>query len=269
MDIRIYDYDNYKKYVNDFISESPKRGRGIYSKIATHLNINTVVVSQIFKGTRDLTAEQALSLSQFFEMNYLEKEYFLYLVQIERAGNYELKNYFREKLAAIKIEASRIKNIVNNQELPEEAKFQFYSKWYYSAIRLSTLLPGCTNSQDIAKHLRLPFAQTQEVVDFLLKYGLLKQEKNQLKIGPQRTHLSEDSPYVSRHHLNWRLKGIENMEHLKHSEIFYTSPMTISQETMETIKVMILKFISEMSTHVKDAKDEKLVCLNIDFFDVD
>ncbi len=269
MEIRIYDYLAYKKYVNDRIYVLPQNGRGQYRKIAEHLNINTVVVSQIFKGNRDLTLEHAFSLTQYFGMAHLEKEYFINLVQRERAGNHQLKTYFETKLKEIKTEAQKIKNIIDNKELNDEAKFQFYSNWYYSAIRLSTLLPEQNNVTAIANQLKLPAPRVREVVDFLLMHGLLKEEMGALLIGPQRTHLSAESPYINRHHTNWRLKGLENMEALSTSELFFTSPMTISQKVMDEVKVLLLDLVAELSKKVRDAKDEKLVCLNIDFFDVE
>ncbi len=38
---------------------------------------------------------------------------------------------------------------------------------------------------------------------------------------------------------------------------------------MSEIKKMLLKLVVDMSEEVKLAKDEKIACLNIDFFDLD
>jgi uncharacterized protein (TIGR02147 family) len=267
--MKVFDYSNYKKYVVDLVASMPKKGRGQYSKIALQLKINTVVVSQIFSGTRDLTLEQAYMLTQFFGMNELEKEYFLNLVQKEKASHHELKKHFEQKLKEIKSKSQDLKEIIESQELDDEAKFQFYSQWYYSAIRLSTLLPGHNSAEAIAQKLKLPLKRVKEVVEFLLRYGLLAEEKEKLKIGPLKTHIGADSPYVIRHHTNWRMKSLENMESLNESEFFFTAPMVLSEEMMAELKRKILELVQDMQEKIKHAKDEKMACLNIDLFELE
>ncbi len=164
--MKIFDYAHYKNFVNDLIESMPKKGRGQYSKIAQYLKINTVVVSQIFRGKRDLSLEHAFLLTQFFAMNDLEREYFLNLVQKEKASHYALKKHFEIKLKELKKRSQDLKERIQVQELNDEAKFQFYSQWYYSAIRLSTLLPECYNAEQIAQRLRLPLKREREVVCF-------------------------------------------------------------------------------------------------------
>lgn len=266
--MKIYELSDYKAYINRRIEEMPKRGRGQFRKLAETLGVNSVVISQIFKGTRELSLEQANTMAAYFGMTELEKEYFFLLVQKGRTSNHELIKYFNEKLEKIRIEAQDLKNIVTSERLSEETQSLFYSNWYYSAIRLSTLLKGFENPDKIANNLNLPITVVQKVISFLLQNELIIEEKGKLKIGPQRTHVEASSPFVNRHHINWRLKGIEHMDNLNPDELFYTSPMTLSKDAMKEIKKGLLDFIAEKSALVKDAKDEQIACLNIDFFEL-
>lgn len=268
--MKIFEYSDYKKCINDLVARMPRKGRGQYSKMAGYLGINSVVVSQIFRGNRDLSLEQAFLLAKFFGFQKLEKEYFMVLVQKAKASQHELKSYFDEKLKEIKKQSQDLKTVVvMNKELDDEAKYQFYSQWYYSAIRLSTLLPSNDNVESIAENLELPLARVKEVVDFLLQHELIIQKNNKLKIGPQKTHIGADSPFVVRHHTNWRLQGLQNMEDLKDTEMFYTGPMVLSYNMLAELKQKIVDLITEMNTKIKDAKDETLACLNIDLFEMD
>lgn len=267
--MKIYEFSDYKAYVNQRIEEMPKRGRGQFRKISELFSVNSVVVSQIFKGTRELSLEQANILSNYFGLTDLEKEYFFLLVQKARTSNHELIRYYDQKLDKIAKEGLQVKNIVDNKRLSEETQSLFYSNWYYSAIRLSTLIPGNESADKIAAHLGLPIHVVQKVIGFLLQNQLVVEEKGKLKIGPQRTHIEATSPFVNRHHINWRLKGIEHMDNLHEDELFYTSPMTLSRSSMKEIKKMLLNFVVEMSKEVKEAKDEKIACLNIDFFELE
>jgi uncharacterized protein (TIGR02147 family) len=267
--MKIYEFSDYKSYINKRIENMPKRGRGQFRKVAELISVNSVVVSQIFKGTRELNLEQANSIAEYFGMGEFEKEYFFLLVQKARTSNHELIKYFNKKLDKISIEAQEVKNIVSNQRLSEETQSLFYSNWYYSAVRLATLMPGNDSVDKIASHLNLPIQLVEKVIGFLLNHKLAIEEKGKIKVGPQRTHIEASSPFVNRHHINWRLKGIEHMDNLHPDELFYTSPMTLSAKSMKEIKKMLLSLVVEMSEEVKQAKDEKIACLNIDFFELD
>ncbi len=265
----IYEFTDYKKYINDRIADMPKRGRGQFKKISELLSVNSVVISQIFKGSRELSLEHANQLAAYFGLNDLEKEYFFVLVQKGRTSNQDLINYFEKQLGKIKSQAEDIKSLVTNERLSEETQSLFYSNWYYSAVRLLTSIPGLNTTDKLAERLDLPISLVRQVVEFLLIHQLIVEEKGKLKMGPQRTHIDASSPFVNRHHINWRLKGFENMTVLSKDELFYTSPMTLSQSSIKEIKKMLLQLVVQMSEEVKSSKDEKLVCLNIDFFEVD
>lgn len=267
--MKIYEFSDYKTYVNQRIDEMPKHGRGQFRKIAELFAVNSVVVSQIFKGSRELSLEQAHVLSNYFGLNELEKEYFFLLVNKARTSNHELIKYYNQKLEKIKREGLEVKNIVDNERLSEETQSLFYSNWYYSAIRLSTAIPGNDSADQIAAFLNLPIHVVQKVMTFLTQNRLVVEDAGKLKVGPQRTHIEASSPFVNRHHINWRLKGIENMDNLNPEELFYTSPMTLSAAAMKEIKKMLLQFVVDMSNEVKQAKDEKIACLNIDFFELE
>lgn len=267
--MKIYEFSDYKVYINRRIELMPKRGRGQFKKLSELLSVNSVVVSQIFKGTRELSLEQANVISTYFGMDELEKEYFFLLVQWGRTSDFELRKYYDQKLEKIRIEAQDLKNIVRSERLSEETQSLFYSNWYYSAIRLSTLLKGYETPDKIANNLGLSITVVQKVISFLVQNNLIIEDKGKLVIGPQRTHIEASSPFVNRHHINWRLKGIENMDNLTPDELFYTSPMTISKSGLKEVKKLLLKFVEEKSAIVKDAKDETLACINIDFFELD
>lgn len=72
---------------------------------------------------------------------------------------------------------------------------------------------------------------------------------------------------LSRHHMNWRLQGIEVLQSAPHESLFYTSPMTLSVQDSLTVKQILLKSISAIEPIVGPSKAEKTFCLNIDWFE--
>ena len=63
--------------------------------------MQSTLLSMIISGQRELSFEQAYDLSQYLQHTPLESEYFLALVQFERAGNQRLRKYFEEKIDKI------------------------------------------------------------------------------------------------------------------------------------------------------------------------
>lgn len=70
---------------------------GELRKLAMSLRTSSTVISQVFNGDREFTMEQALDACTYFQLDDLEKEYFLLLVQINRSGSEALQNYYRDQ----------------------------------------------------------------------------------------------------------------------------------------------------------------------------
>ncbi len=265
--MNIFDYKNYKKYVNDRIQHMPKRGHGQYRKMSNFLAVNSVNVSQVFKGNRDLSIEQACELCEFFALSDLEAQYFVALVEYEKAGTHKLKKMVQSRLQELANKSQDLKQrLKQEKQLSEEAKATFYSNWYYCGIRILSSLKEYQNVDRIADYFGLPLATVRRVVDFLLEYGLCVEEGDKILVGPRSTHLEAGSPLVSRHHMNWRLRGIENMEGLDPSELFLTMPCSLDAKALKLIRKELVDVIERVSKIVDDAATEEVACLNIDLF---
>lgn len=266
--MKLFEFENYKEYVRKRTKNMPHGGRGEYLKLGKFLGVNSVVVSQIFKGQRNLTDEHAYLITKYFGFNELETEYFMLLVDLEKSAHFEHKKYLKQKIANIQKESQETKNIIANKELSEEAKSIFYANWYYSAVRLAVSLPGCHSVDAISEKLNLSKARVQKITEFLLSHGLIMEEKGLLKRGPSRTLLGADSPYVSRYHASWRSKAIQNMDELEDHEKFFTFPMSISKDTLQLFKKKITDLIAELNKDLGQSKVDRLGCLNIDLFEL-
>jgi uncharacterized protein (TIGR02147 family) len=265
--VTIFEYSDYKRYVEKRIHAMPGRGRGEFRKIADHLRMHPTMVSQVFKGDKDLTREQALDLCVYFGLGELETEYFLALVDFERAGSEKLKSRVRKQLTVIKTQSLKLANrLPSETRLSEEARAIFYSNWQYSGIRLLTSIEGYNNVDEIAAYFRISKARAGKIVEFLVQTGLCISADGKLKMGPRQTHLEADSPLVQRHHSNWRLKAMQRYENLTDEELCYTGPMSISAEDFSKIREMLVQLVQGTTKIATTSKEEGLACLNIDWF---
>src|SRR4051812_29932070 len=106
--MKVFEFDDYKKFVLARLRSMPKRGHGQFRRIAQLLNIHTTMVTHIFKGDAQLTIDHALKLGQHWGLDPLEKDYFIMLLQIERAGTSDARNYFVKQLAVLAEHARKI-----------------------------------------------------------------------------------------------------------------------------------------------------------------
>ncbi|WP_374077012.1 TIGR02147 family protein [Bdellovibrio bacteriovorus] len=264
--MNIFDYHDYKQCINDWIKEQPQHGHGQLRRLALHLGVNSVVMSQVFRGSRDLTLEQALSVSEYIGLTDPERDYLLLLIQQSRAGSHQLKKVFSKQLEDSRRAATALKNRVAHQKFTDEDKATFYSQWYYSAIRLGVSIPKLKNIGAIAEHLNLDRSLVAKVVDFLLKNKLIVSRKDRLEIGPQVTHVGHDSPFVTRHHINWRLKSLQALDSVSEEDLFYTGPMALSEEAAQEIRQLLVELVTKSTKKAAASESEVLRCLNIDWF---
>jgi uncharacterized protein (TIGR02147 family) len=264
----IFEYTDYKQYISEWVSSRPKQGRGLYSKIASELRTNTVTISQVFRGERQLTPEQGLVLAKFINLNTKETEAFLVMIQIARASTQDLKDYYLQKFNDLKKETQELsKRLDINQPLSNEARAQFYSDWTYSGLRLYCAREDMETFDDIIKAIGLKKQNLQVVLNFLLDNGLVKyQEDGRLTIGMLSTHLESNSPYINNLRRNWRLLALDKTLERNKEDLFYSAPMVISKADIPRIREKLLSFITELTKEISESQCEETACLNIDWF---
>jgi len=264
----IFEFKDYKKYVLNRLHEMPKRGRGQLRRIAQHLEINSVTVTQVFSGSRNLTLEQATLLAEYFGLSELETEYLIELVNLERAGHHKLKLRIEKRLEKMRKESADVKAVVGAaRELTDEDRGRFYSSWYYSGIRLLTSLPGSNTPDRIAAYFGLPIGTVNAALDFLLRTGLCIEENGRIQMGPSTTHLEASSHFIPRHHTNWRMKAIEHFEKIDaEKELSLSMPCSLAERDLATVRRELVATIDRVTKIIDRGPEEKLACFNIDWF---
>lgn len=265
----IFEFEDYKKYTLNRFHSLPKRGYGQQRKLAEHLQVSTTFISQVLQTDKSFNLEQAVLVCEFLGLTEMETNYFLKLVQLERAGSYKLKTILKKDLLILKQQSQKVAHrLKNDKKLSDEQRAIFYSDWFYSGIRLLTGIKGFQELEDISQHFGLPRKVTADAIHFLLDAGLVIEQKGKLHVGPSKTFLESESSFAKLNHSNWRNKAIQNMQFPYEEKLHFTSPLTISIKDAEKVKLKILKLIEETGKIVGPSKPEELMCLNIDWFKV-
>ncbi len=264
--VSVFDFHDYREFLSEWIKSA--KIRGVKSRLAAAAQVSPAMMSLIFKGEKQMSMEQAAEVAEFLNLNDSETDYFLLLVELGRAGSFKLEQKLKRKMREMQKEARKIaKRVRKDRDLSDEEKAIYYSNWLYTAVRNLCAIEEYANVHQVSARLGLPESQVVRVVDFLLEHGLLKNEKNRLTYGPAHLHISSDSPFVSRHHQNWRLQGFKHMDQLTESNLFYTCPMSLSNEAVEKVRKLLPTVIDQVLKIVGPSKSERAFCFNIDWFE--
>lgn len=265
MVISVFDFDDYREFLNSWIDAQSVRG--LRAQLAQALGVSSTLVSLILKGDKHLSMEQAAETVDYLGLQERETDYFFLLVEFGKAGSHKLRQKLKQKMNQQKAESKQLgKRLKKDLELSETKSAIYYSSWVYTGIRNLTALEEHNDVMSIAQRLNLPPATVHRALDFLLEGGLCKQEKGKITYGPAYTHVGQDSPFVTKHHQNWRFRGVQQMDLRNETDLFYTCPMSLSQGAEEEVRNLLLKAIQEVLKITTPSKSESVRCLSIDWF---
>jgi uncharacterized protein (TIGR02147 family) len=262
----LFDYEDYRRYVRDRLKAMPRRGHGQYRQMALLLDIHTTMVTHIFKGDAHLSVEHALKLAEHFAFSSLETDYFVTLVQLARASNVQSRRYFGKILSDLKTRSLNLaERLQVKKVLDERDQAMFYSAWYFSGIRLLVATGDFRSPEAVAESLGLSMKTVARALEFLLSTDLVRLENGRYRVGEAKTYVTRDSPLVSKHHLNWRLKSIEMLENIPDGDLSFTNSIALSEKDFQKIREEIVKLL-ETYKEIGDPSPPETVCfLTIDW----
>lgn len=262
----IFEFLNYRDFLNSWVEQ--QGGHGLKRKLAEGLNVSSGYVSQVFKGDKNFTPEQASDLCDFLALSELESDYLQLLIEKERAGHSRYRQKIEKKIQNIRQQANKIKNrVTTHRELTDAEKGIYYSSWLYTAVRNLVAIEGKNDRAALAQHLKIDLQTLNRILKFLIELKLVTEGKSgALEYGSANILVDKDSPFVGKHHQNWRLQALQQMEKKLDEDLFFTSPMSLSAEDFTKIRQMIPDFIQKVAKVVGPSKSERVACLNIDWF---
>lgn len=265
--VNIFEFSSYRSYLSAWIEQKGDRAYGLKGKIASALNISSSLLSQILKGEKSLTPDQTSDLADFMLLNEIESDYLHLLVELDRAGNRRYKDKLEKKKQALQEKSQKIgTRVPRHKELDDTQKAIYYSSWLYTGLRNLTALNELQDVESLAEYLRCEPKLVSQILRFLIDNGLCKEIDGRVTYGPASLHIDRESPFVNKHHQNWRFQAIQKMENRREEDLFFTSPMSLSVEAAAHVKKAIPHFIQTVMQTTGPSTSETVMCLNIDWF---
>lgn len=260
----IYSFSSYKKYLLEALESI---GHGSRLKLAKAINCQPAYISLVLNKDAHLSLEQAEEVVGFLELSAPEAEYFVLLVQFERAGSSKLRERWTKRMKEIRDEQTQLSKRVSDANVLDEAtQARYYSSWHYAAIHMAVTVPGLQTRRAIRGYLGLGTEQIDEALEFLEKTGLVVKSAGEFATGNARLFLKSDSPYINRHHANLRECAIQFLGCDDKASLHYSTFFSLSKSDYLKIKERLLVMIDEVRTAVRPSKEEELAVLAVDWF---
>jgi uncharacterized protein (TIGR02147 family) len=173
--IDIFTYTDYRLFIKEYCDERKKTQPAFsYRYIAQKAGLkSTGFISWVVLGKRTVSTKLARKLAEILKLGKRETDYFLLLVSHNQATTAEERQHYLEKMLAFR--STRTTVVERNRD-------QYYSRWYYSAIRELVALTPIRSEQEIV-HLLKPSitqAEAREALDLLCRLGFIRKNSDGL-----------------------------------------------------------------------------------------
>jgi uncharacterized protein (TIGR02147 family) len=266
----IYQFDGYKTFLVACEQESQRFHRGFRAKLAQAIGCNNAFVSQVLNKGAHFSLEQGIHIARHLALKEDEQNFFLLLIEYERAGIQELREHFQKQLSSMREKFLNIKDRVHHQSvLSAEAQATYYSHWYYAAIHMIVTIGAYRSVASIARALSLKSNLVEDVISFLLSYNLLIEKGGEFLPGPSYLHLDRGSPNISKHHSNWRIAAISSLQSANKGDVHYSTVSTLSEKDVESLRDRLVQVVQDyVQTVQKSSHEESIYGFNLDFFNL-
>jgi uncharacterized protein (TIGR02147 family) len=265
--VSVFDFVDYKAFL---VAELDSRPRGARSELARASGCQLAYLSRVLGGDAQLSLEQADGASEYFQHGEEERSFLLLLVERARAGTERLRRHFETRIhEALERRLVLRRRLEVKRSLSREDQVTYYSAWYYAALHVLVTIPGFRSREAIVRYFRqrgVPPEIIGPALEFLCSIGLLSAEKGEYQVGEARIHLGSDSPMISRHHANWRLRALSALDARGGEDLHYSSVVTLSAADAIRVKEILVRAIEKSKAIIRDSPAEELGCLALDFF---
>jgi uncharacterized protein (TIGR02147 family) len=265
--VSIFDYTDYRKFLKDcYEQRKAQHPEFTYRHLAAKAGFQSPgFFTQVLQAKSDLSSRLIPSIAEAFGLKPMEFRYFELMVRYNQADTHEEKKSFFERM--IRYKKGNVRTIN-----PDE--YEFYDKWYYSAIRAA--LHYYRFDGDCRKLARMVApaitpAEAKKAVAVLERLGLIQKNDTgvyELTQTHITTGLSTDSIVIN----NFVINTLEIAKDAfyrfpKDSRSFSALTLSVSAGGYEQIKRRADAFRQEIIDLVKaDTDIDRAYQVNIQIF---
>jgi uncharacterized protein (TIGR02147 family) len=240
--------------------------RGSKGRLAKAAACSPSWITRVLAGDVQLTPDQALGIAQHLHLNESETDYFMGLVELERAATPALRERTRKKLKSLKTDSRDFgSHIKADGALSQEHRTRYYSSWVYSALHVACMLSG-VSMNDIAARLGMSSKTVNQVLLALQEMGMISKQGGQWKATTKNIHLDSKDPLTLGGHRNWRERTLQQLHASSSEGLHYSAIHTLSEKDFERIRAQLKDAILDCRKVIDHSPAETLGVLCLDWY---
>jgi uncharacterized protein (TIGR02147 family) len=230
----VYFFDSYRKLIEARIdAEIDPGSRGRLAKAA---RCNPSWITRVLSGAVDFTPDQAYGIAQYFGLNKSEEDYFLLLVEHERAATPALKTRIKDKLGALKTFGKSVGSSVKNEAgLLEDKAPQYYSSWIYAAAHVACMIQSFS-TRELCSLLRVDSELLSATLRGLEEMGLVTAQAGKWHATGKSLHLPSRHSMARAGHVCWRNRTIQFLQEGTSDGFHYSGVHHLAKRDVEIIR---------------------------------
>ncbi|MGE0173222.1 MAG: DUF4423 domain-containing protein [Oligoflexales bacterium] len=265
----IYQFEDYKSFILKKIEENTHI-KGYRSALANAAGCGKSFLSQALNSSVQLTLDHGAGLCAFWNLDDARTDFFLDLMNLERAATLVLKKRIEKRLKTARTESKQLVSR-SAQEMNLSAGLKeaiYYSSWHYAAVHTLTAVPGYQKPPAIAQRLDLPTLLVERTLRDLAAIGLVESKGNLWTVKGASIHLPKESPLSSINQTSWRNQAMRHLGVRPYDGIHYSALFALSRADATKLHNHFNEAIAHALKVVEPSHEEELFCLNLDYWSV-
>jgi uncharacterized protein (TIGR02147 family) len=261
----IYDHESYREFLKTTLAA--EADHGARSRLARAASCSPSWITRVLAGQVQLTPDQALAAAQHLGLGDRETDYFLLLVDKERAATLSLKRRIERRLADLKAESSQLSSSLRTDfSLSESHRVCYYSSWVYPTVHVACMIRGLT----LDELMQLASLGREAVTDALRKLegiGLVKKAGPRWEATTKNIHLPSGHALTNVMHANWRQKTTQVLQERGGGEgLHYSGVHCLSLRDVAEIKARLTDVLLDVRKRIETSPSEALAIFCMDWF---
>ncbi len=250
----IYAYSDYRKFIADIHAEKKEvNSRFSLRTFARVIGCDTAHLTRILKGTTNISLDFAAAFSEAVKLTKKQSEFFAALVRYNQAKTHEDKKKFFERLISFK--DSSIKVVSADQ-------YEFYDKWYYSAVRTVLGMYRCKDNYRELGECIIPAIspiEAKKALDLLLRLSFITLDDNGYYI-PIEPLIKNDLLVSTIEINNFMIASLDRAKQAldfgtREDRVLSTTTLAVSKATFDKIKDELRDFRMRILSLAKEDAD--------------
>jgi uncharacterized protein (TIGR02147 family) len=263
MAAQIYEFTRYKDYLRGRVAEA----RGNLKVFSEAAGCQPSYLSRVCSSKIQLTQDHAFRLCRHWGFDSDERQYFMDLVDMERAADPGLRDAINSRIRAAQAKHANLQARTSRTTADQvQTSSIYHSQWTYAAIHFLTSTLAYTTVHEISQRLWLPEAVVSDVLSALMEWGFVRKQGQKYLFATGASHIPKNSPALPMFHSNWRTKAVQDSQNPTNDGLHFTNIQTVSRSDLERLKQIAAQFVQTTAEIAGPSQPEELVVITCDVF---